>query len=197
MQKHSLRSWSAAALLACAGVGLHAAGTPSIEALDAAASSGTVVSPDTSTTSTPLAANDRSFVIKAAGGGLYEVEVSQLAGQKASDPAVKSYAAMLVKQHAQANEELKQLAASKGMALPAKPPREKQAAIDRLAKMKGTAFDRQYVRMVGISDHQADIKLFEKASQNARDAELKAWIDKTLPTLREHLQAARNLPGAQ
>ena len=60
---------------------------------------------------------------------------------------------MLVKQHAEANEELKQLAASKGMALPAKPPREKQAAIDRLTKMKGTAFDRQYVRMVGISDN--------------------------------------------
>ncbi len=136
-------------------------------------------------------------MIKAAGGGLYEVEVSQLAGQKASDPAVKSYADMLVKQHTQANKELKQLAASKGLALPAKPPREKQAAIDRLSKMEGSAFDRQYVRMVGISDHQADIKLFEKASQNARDAELKAWIDKTLPTLREHLQAARNLPGAQ
>src|SRR6185369_3563928 len=61
---------------------------------------------------------DQEFFTKAAGGGMFEVEVGKLAESKASDPQVKSFGSMLVKDHGAANEELKALASRKGAQLP-------------------------------------------------------------------------------
>jgi putative membrane protein len=44
-----------------------------------------------------------------------------------------------------------------------------------------------------VKDHKKDVKEFEKAEKKAEDADLKAWITKTLPTLQEHLRMAENL----
>ena len=63
-----------------------------------------------------------------------------------------------------------------------------------LGKKNGEEFDRAYVREVGIKAHEKDIKMFEHARKDVKDAELKAWVDKTLPALREHLAAAEKLP---
>jgi putative membrane protein len=80
--------------------------------------------------------------------------------------------------------------------LPTAPPADKQKVIDKLAKLEsGAAFDREFVNTVGIHDHTADIALFEKASRDAKDAELKNFATTTLPTLREHLNAAKKLPA--
>ena len=125
---------------------------------------------------------------------MFEVQASQLAEQKASDSGVKSLAAMLVKDHTSANNELMQLASSKGVTLPTQLPRDKQREMDNLSKLSGAAFDREYMRRVGIAAHQSDIKLFEAASRNTKDPELKAWVDKTLPTLRDHLAQAQKMP---
>lgn len=143
-----------------------------------------------------LASPDRNFVTKAATEGLYEVEVARVAAERATNPAVKSFAAMLVDQHSKANDELKQFAASRNVTLPSKLPADKQNTIDRLTKVAGEEFDQQFVQTVGIKDHEKDIKEFEKASKSAKDPELKAWIDKTLPTLRQHLAEAQKLPVA-
>ena len=139
---------------------------------------------------------DRDFIVKAAAGGLFEVQASQLAMSKATDPAVKSFASMLADHHGAANNELAQLARAKGVEMPAAPERGMRRMIDTLGKLSGAGFDQRYVREVGIKDHENDIKLFEKGSKNVKDAQLKAWIDKTLPTLREHLAQAGKLPQA-
>ena len=68
--------------------------------------------------------------------------------------------------------------------------------VEKLGKLQGDAFDREYVKTVGVKDHEKDIKAFEKASKDAKDPELKAWASKTLPTLKEHLAMARKLPEA-
>ncbi|HWI81821.1 DUF4142 domain-containing protein [Ramlibacter sp.] len=143
-----------------------------------------------------LARADRKFIQEAAEGGMFEVQASQLAASKASDPNVKSFAGMLVDQHSAANNELVQLANGKKVELPAAPPRAKRRDIAKLAKLSGSEFDRHYVREIGIKDHQQDIRKFEKASKTVKDPELKAWVDKTLPHLREHLAAAQQLPPA-
>jgi hypothetical protein len=46
-----------------------------------------------------------------------------------------------------------------------------------------------------LSDHTKDVSEFEKQSTKGTDADLKAFAAKTLPTLQEHLQLARALPG--
>jgi len=134
---------------------------------------------------------DQEFVTKAAGGGLYEVEVSKLAAEKAKSPEVKAYADMLIKDHTAANDELKGLASMKGMVLPPDMPADKKAKLFKLSK--SSDIDRDFIREVGLDDHRTDIALFEKASKNAKDGELKAWFGKTLPTLKDHRAAAEKL----
>jgi len=139
-----------------------------------------------------LARADRKFVEDAAEGGMMEVQAGQLAASKASDPNVKSFADTLVKDHSNANNELVQLANSKKVELPAAPSRSERKDIEKLGKLSGKDFDKQFVSM-GVKDHEKDIKKFEKASGKVKDPELKAWIDKTLPTLRQHLAQAQKL----
>ena len=141
-----------------------------------------------------LARGDRKFIQEAAEAGMYEVEAAKIAAGKATDPAVKSYASMLVDQHSAANNELVQLANGRNVELPAAPPRSKRRDVEKLGKLSGKELDQRFVREVGVKDHQKDIRKFEKASKDVKDPELKAWIDKTLPHLREHLAAAQKLP---
>jgi putative membrane protein len=155
--------------------------------------------PGTGTRNTPkakLARSDRKFIENAAKGGLFEVQVAKLAESKASDPAVKDFAKMLVDQHTNANNELTQLANSKGVELPAAPGFMQRHSENSLAKRSGADFDKHFVSEVGIKDHQKDIKDFEKAAKDVKDPDLKAFIEKTLPTLREHLAQAQKLPEA-
>lgn len=141
-----------------------------------------------------IARGDRKFIENASGSGMFEVQIAQLAATKATDANVKSYASMLVDHHTAANNELTKLANAKGVELPAAPPRALRRDIEKLGKKSGEEFDREFVRNVGIKAHEKDIKLFEKAGKDVKDAELKAFVDKTLPTLRDHLAAAQKLP---
>ena len=142
-----------------------------------------------------LASADRKFIQEAAEGGMFEVQAAQLASSKALDPEVKSFASMLVDQHSAANKELVELANSKKVELPAAPARAMRREVEKLAKLNGKEFDQRFMREVGLKDHEKDIKKFQAASGKVKDPELKAWIDKTLPTLREHLAHAQKLQG--
>ena len=143
-----------------------------------------------------VARGDRKFIQEAAGSGMFEVQAAQLAAQQASDANVKSFAGMLIDHHTKANDELVKLANAKRVELPAAPPRAMRRDVEKLGKKKGEEFDREFVREVGIKAHEKDIKAFEKASKDLKDPQLKAFVDKTLPTLKEHLAAAQKLPLA-
>ncbi len=141
-----------------------------------------------------LSRGDRKFMQDAAESGMFEVQIAQLASSKAANADVKSFATTLANDHQNANNELVQLANSKKVELPAAPPRGKRKDIEKLAKLSGAEFDRKFVHEVGIKDHEKDIKKFEKASGKLQDPDLKAWAEKTLPKLREHLAMAQKLP---
>jgi putative membrane protein len=142
-----------------------------------------------------VARGDRKFMQDAAEGGLFEVQSGQLAANKASDDKVKQFANKLVEDHQSANNELVQMANTKGLELPAAPSRSQRREIEKLGKESGSKFDQDFAK-AEIKDHEQDIKKFEKASGKVKDPDLKAWIDKTLPHLREHLAMAKDLPEA-
>lgn len=145
--------------------------------------------------SAEVAEKDRKFMTEAAGDGLYEVAVGKLAADKASDPAVKKFGQTMVADHTKANDELKQLASTKGVTLPTALPSDKKAELDRLSKASGANFDQQFVRTVGLKDHAADIRKFETAAKESQDPQVKAFAEKTLPTLRQHHSQAQKLAG--
>lgn len=138
-----------------------------------------------------LTSMEKMFLVNAAGSGMYEIEVAKVAGAKARQPAVKAYADMLVRDHTASLAELKQLASREGVTLPGDMPQDKRAKIQRLSKEK--EFDRQFLKQVGLEDHRIDIALFESASHNAKDADIKAFATQTLPSLREHRAQAEKL----
>ncbi len=140
----------------------------------------------TTTSSSKLSSSDTKFVKEAAIGGMEEVQLGQLAAQKASDPDVKSFGQKMVDDHSKANDQLKQLASQKGVTVASALPASKQKDVDQLSKLSGTAFDKKYVSMM-VKDHKEDVAEFKKESTKAKDADVKSWASTTLPTLQDHL----------
>jgi len=134
---------------------------------------------------------DNGFVTKAANGGLAEVKLGTLATQKAASADVKAFGQQMVDDHGKANDELKQLASSKGITLPTNIDAKEQAKYDRLSKLSGAEFDRAYMKEM-VSDHRMDVSEFRRESQRGSDPDVKAWAAKTLPTLEHHLQMAES-----
>ncbi len=124
-----------------------------------------------------------------------EVELGQLASSKAQSDQVKQFAQRMVTDHGKANDELKSLVQSKGVTLPADSGAHHKAMKDRLSRLSGAEFDRAYMQEMD-TDHRKDVNAFRKESQSGKDAEVKAWAAKTLPTLEEHLQMAQSASRA-
>ena len=139
-----------------------------------------------------LSSSDRSFITKAAEGGMAEVELGQLASQKASDPQVKQFAQRMVADHGKANDQLKQIASSKNVQLPTDMPAAARRERDRLSKLSGAQFDREYMSHM-TSDHKKDTSLFRSTARSAKDADVKQFASSTLPTIEEHLQMAQSI----
>jgi putative membrane protein len=141
------------------------------------------------------AVTDQEFVTEAATGGMAEVKLGQLAQERAGNPEVKKFGEKLAEDHTMANKELMALLRKKGMAMPTKElPQKMQDTYNRLSRLKGEEFDRVYLKDM-LQDHRHDIALFESISKTGKDADIRAFAMKTLPTLREHYQKARELAG--
>jgi putative membrane protein len=138
--------------------------------------------------------DDKEFVSKAGMGGLAEVQMGNLALQKAQSADVKAFGQRMVTDHSKANAELAQLATAKGLALPTEVAGEHQAAMQHLQSLSGAEFDKAYMTHM-VEDHEKDVAEFDKASTSASDAEIKAFAGKTLPVLREHLALAKTTAG--
>jgi putative membrane protein len=139
-----------------------------------------------------LSASDRTFIKKAAQGGMAEVQLGKLATEKGSSEDVKKFGQRMVDDHSKANDQLKQLAASKGVDVPTSLNSKDEATKDRLSKLSGSAFDRAYMQDM-VKDHTQDVSEFKKASQTAKDPDVKSWAAQTLPTLENHLKTAKSV----
>ena len=141
-----------------------------------------------------MSSRDRDFLMDAAMGGLMEVELGRVAAQQGSSDAVKQFGQRMVDDHSAANTELMTLASGKGITLPASIDDKHREQVTKLSAMSGADFDRAYSKMM-LKDHEKDVSEFEKESTKGGDADIKAFAAKTLPTLQEHLQLAKALPG--
>src|SRR6185369_15516224 len=107
---------------------------------------------------------------------------------------VKAFGQKMVDDHSKANDQLKQLAQTKGVTLPTDMTKAQHKDMDQLSKMTGDAFDKAYVKMM-VKDHKKDVAEFSKESKSAKDADLKSWAGTTLPTLEEHLKMIQDISG--
>lgn len=136
-------------------------------------------------------AADQKFIMEAAKGGMAEVELGKLAADKASSDQVKQFGQRMVTDHGKANDELKSIAGGKNITLPSDLDAKDKALRDRLSKLSGAQFDRAYMQAM-VRDHRKDVNEFKRESTSGKDADVKAFASKTLPTLEEHLKLAQD-----
>lgn len=140
-----------------------------------------------------LAKEDREFFERAAIAGMAEIQAAEIARTKAVDADTKAFADMMLGDHGKNNSELKSLAASKGVTLPTTLDRKHADLIEELRdKKSGKDFDDKYSNDMEAA-HEDAVKLFEKASKDSKDPDVKAFAAKSLPTLKSHLEMARKL----
>lgn len=137
----------------------------------------------------PLAHDDRSFAEKAGDAGTAEVEHGKLGTQRASNPQVKAFAERMVADHTKASDELKTIAAGRGAQLGGMVRKPAHDSMNKLSKLKGAQFDREFMNHM-VADHEKAVELFDKYSKTGKDADLKSYAVKTLPTLEQHLRDA-------
>ena len=133
-----------------------------------------------------------NFWTEAAIGGMAEVELGRLASTKAQNAEVKKFGEMMVADHSKANDELKSIAAKNHITLPTSLDPSHQATLQKMQGLSGAEFDRAYVEDM-VEDHEEDVQAFEKQSKDNSDPEAKAFAEKTLPTLRKHLEAIKSI----
>ena len=143
----------------------------------------------------PLSSTDRQFVQKAAMGGMAEVELGKLAQQKATSDQVKKFGEQMVQDHSKANDELKMVASTKGVQVPAAPGDKHKAAMQKLQKLSGGEFDREYMKQM-VADHKETVSDFKKQAELGKDADLKGFAASKLPKLEEHLKMAQSMSDA-
>lgn len=139
-----------------------------------------------------LSAADYQFVEKAARGGLEEVELGQLAEQKGSSEAVRTFGKRMVTDHNKLNDQLKQIASQKGATVPTSLSHHENSRIQHLESVSGATFDKDYAKDM-VKDHQQDVKKFQDAAKKLEDADLRAFAQKAVPVLQEHLGMAENM----
>lgn len=132
------------------------------------------------------------FWTEAAESSLAEVALSNIALQKAQSDAVKQFAQKMVDDHTKANQELATAAQAKGVTVPTTLSAKRQRDVDDLNTEDAGSFDREYMKMM-VKDHEKAVKLFQRQADRGTDADAKALAAKLLPTLQEHLTAARSL----
>ncbi|MBA1155177.1 DUF4142 domain-containing protein [Microvirga mediterraneensis] len=138
---------------------------------------------------------NQAFIKKAIEGNLGEVAVGQLAQQKGASDAVKNFGRQLETDHSAANQKAMSVANTLNVTPPTEPGKEQKAVYQKLSKLSGAAFDREFIKEA-VADHKKDVAEYEKESKRQNDPAA-SYAGETLPTLQNHLQTAQSLSSAK
>ena len=138
-----------------------------------------------------LPSGEERFMKEDASGGLMEVELGKVAAEKGSHQRVKEFGKRMQTDHSKANAQLKKIASSKGVELPTEPSGEHKSTMEKLTKLSGAEFDREYMEAM-VDDHKEDIEKFQTQADKGKDPELKRFASENLPILKKHLELAQS-----
>src|SRR4029077_12350526 len=130
--------------------------------------------------SSSLSVKDKTFMRKAAKGGMMEVAMGNLAEQNGQSEDVKSFGKRMVTDHSKANDELKSIASKKGVQLPSK---------EHSAKWSS---DKAYMDAM-VKDHEKDLAEFQEEAKTGSDPDVKKFAEDTAKVVQEHLDLAKEI----
>jgi putative membrane protein len=149
---------------------------------------------NSSMSSAPVSQEDADWAAKVANANMTEIELSKVAQTKATSDRLKNFANMMVDDHTKAGDQLKQLAATKNITLPANLDGDSQKMLDNLNKKSGKDFDKAYTDDM-LDGHKDAVDAFQKGSNNLQDADLKNFATQTLPTIQMHQDSIKAIAG--
>ena len=139
-----------------------------------------------------LSSSDYKFARAFAQGGMFEVNLGNVAAANSKNTAVQQFGQQMVKDHGAAGQKLQAIATQKGATLPTQLTTHQQKEVDRLSKLSGPDFDKAYMSCM-VKAHKVDEKAFKKGSEDIQDADLKAFAADTLGIVQSHLKMAEDL----
>lgn len=137
-------------------------------------------------------AADQAYVSNAAMSDAYEIQSSQLALQRASSPAVKTFAQQMIDGHTATTRELMSLAQTASLTPPPGLDERRAGMLQMLQSAGATDFDKQYVDQQTAA-HQEALTLHRTYATQGQNSELKAFAAKTAPIVEQHLGHVREL----
>jgi putative membrane protein len=137
-----------------------------------------------------FARTDKEFLSDAIQGNLGEISIGELAQKNGKSDGVRSFGKMLVQDHSAANDKAMTLAKAHDLTPPTEPKAEAKQVHDKLAKLSGEDFDKEFAKAM-VEDHTKDIKEFEEQANGSGD--VATFAKDTLPTLKKHLETAQSL----
>jgi len=142
-----------------------------------------------------LTRSERDLVNALAQGNIAEIQLGNLAKKKASNKAVKDFGARMAADHTVLDQQLKQWASGNNVQLPTTMTAEEQSSYNKMAKLSGKEFDREYMRMM-LEDHHTDVSELQQTALHSKNVAIKGLATRTLPILQNHLLIAQNVAGS-
>jgi putative membrane protein len=129
----------------------------------------------------------QQFALTVGSANKFEVIEGELALAQASDPKLKDFARMMVKDHTVALQELQAAAKAANIVLPSDIALDAvhQTKINAIRNRKGADFDQAY-RTDQVQAHQQTIAILDTYATAGGNSALKAWAAKALPMVRKH-----------
>ncbi|TCT02411.1 DUF4142 domain-containing protein [Aquabacter spiritensis] len=133
-----------------------------------------------------------TFVETAGISNLFEMESSALALKKSENPQIRAYAERMSRDHAEIMSRLKSAAAEAygQIPIPTELDARHEAMIEKLNAAQGTDFDMLYVQLQ-TQAHHAAVGVYAAYATDGDQSVLKSFAEKTVPVLREHLDAIK------
>ena len=170
----------------------------------------------TGTAGAGISNSDKNFVSDQLSDGMAEVELAKVARDHAANADVKQFAQMMIDDHTKAGDQLKQIATSNAIPLDTKIDDKHQNLMDKLSKLNGADFDKEYMSAT-VDDHQdavSDLRSRVDENRSASDRvtgrnpenpaavrpeqsdnrvtmSINEWAANTLPTVERHLDRAK------
>jgi putative membrane protein len=132
--------------------------------------------------------DDKKFLAMAAQSDVNEIKLSELAEQKATNPAVRAFAQKMVTEHKMMTASMKPFADSWGLTPPDGPDQDHLKEWQKLNGLSGADFDKEYIDAM-VSDHTKALSAFTKEAKDTKDAKFQAAVIKG----KTHVAAHKNM----
>ena len=140
-----------------------------------------------------IAGHDLNFIQRFSNDGQATEQAALYVASKTGNTELRDYAARMGQELGKANAQLRKIAARRSIETPADPVGVLREKLDQLRQLSGLQMDQAFLRDFGTGASKDSIALLEEQASQSGDKELRAFVAKQLPQVRQHYKRAKAL----